>query len=63
MTEQEHIAALYSRLNALRLNMADAMALAKRGLNQEAERRLNTAFAIDEKAANAMARKLYPKGE
>ena len=63
MTDQEHIAALYSRLNALRLNAADALAMARRGKSDQAALRLETAFAVDEKAANEMARKLYAKGE
>jgi hypothetical protein len=63
MTDQEIIAALYSRLHALRQNVADAAVSAEAGRSQEAWRRLKTAFAIDDKAAEAMHAKQFGKGE
>ena len=63
MTDQEHIAALYSRLTALRLNVGDALVFVQQGQTTRAAQRLKTAFAIDDKAAETMAAKLYPKGE
>jgi hypothetical protein len=68
MTDQEHIAALYSRLNAFKMNAAEALAMLERARNDKAAAlraatRLNTAFSFDESAARKMNAKLYPKGE
>lgn len=68
MTDQEHIAALYSRLNAFRRSAAEALAILERSQTDQtaalrAAMRLNTAFSFDESAAQKMNAKLYPKGE
>jgi hypothetical protein len=60
MTDQQIIAALYSRLNALRLNVGDVLRYANLGDAARAGRLAQAALDMDDRAMNKMHATQFP---